>query len=112
MRFSLMNDEEILKELAIRVDQRRREKEMSDTLLVEKSGTNIASLKRFRANKGTISLTSFIRLLRGLGELDALNTLLESTQTFSPAKEIEKSLKKRIYKKKLKASAFQWGDEG
>ncbi|MCL4431776.1 MAG: transcriptional regulator, XRE family protein [Epsilonproteobacteria bacterium] len=111
MRFSLLSDEEILKELAHRIDQRRREKEISDADLVEKSGTNIATLKRFRANKGTISLTSFIRILRGLEELDALNALLESTQTFSPAQQLEKPLKKRIYKKKSKPSNFQWGDE-
>ncbi len=111
MRFSLLSDEEILKELAHRIERRRREKEFSDAELVEKSGTNLATLKRFRANKGTISLTSFIRILRGLGELDALNSLLESTQTFSPAQQIEKPLKKRITKKKSKPSNFQWGDE-
>ena len=111
MRFSLLSDEEILIELGTRIERRRREKEFSDAELVEKSGTNIATLKRFRANKGTISLTSFIRILRGLGELDSLNALLESTHTFSPSQQIEKPLKKRIYKKKSKASTFQWGDE-
>lgn len=111
MRFSLMSDDDILIELAHRIDRTRREKEINDNELVEKSGTNISTIKRFRSNKGSISLTSFIRILRGLGELDALNSLLESTQTYSPAKQRQKPLKKRIYKKTLKPKDFKWGDE-
>ena len=111
MRFSLMSDDEILIEIASRMDRKRRENERDDKELVEKSGTNISTIKRFRANKGSISLTSFIRILRGLGELDSLNSLLESTQTFSPAQQVKKPLKKRIYKKQSKPSNFNWGDE-
>lgn len=111
MNFSVMSDEEILVELGRRMDLRRREKEMGDKELVLKSGTNLSTIKRFRSNQGSISLNSFIRILRGLGKLDALSSLLESTQSFSPAKQIGKPLKKRIYKKRPKSTSFTWGDE-
>lgn len=111
MRFSTMSDEQILQELARRIDLKRREKELSDNELVERSGTNIGTVSRFRANKGSISLTSFLRLLRGLDELDALGALLEPSG-YSPLQAMQKPPKKRIRKKStIKADGFKWGDE-
>lgn len=111
MRFSMMSDDDILKELAKRMEARRVQKEMSDSDFAQSSGTNISSIKRFRANNGTISLTSFIRILRGLGELDALNKVLEP-MNYAPINEVMKTpVKKRIRKKNVSNVNFKWGDE-
>lgn len=111
MNFSLMNDDEILSELAGRIDLLRRSQQLTDKELVEKSGSSLAALNRLRSDKSGISLLNFVRLLRGLGLLERLDKLLEVDSGYSPAAQTETELPKRIRKKKSRPDDFVWGDD-
>ncbi len=111
MQFSTLSDEAILYELADRIDLIRRKKGLSDHELIQKSGSNSSTLNRFRSHEGGISLINFIRLLRGLGELDGFDTLLEDDKSYSPAQQIISKIPKRIRKSTRIASDFTWGED-
>ncbi|MDD5716887.1 MAG: helix-turn-helix transcriptional regulator [Sulfuricurvum sp.] len=110
MRFSLLSDTAIQIELGKRVDIKRRENGLSLEDLRDKSGVSISTITRMVEGKSSPSLINFIKVLRALGELDKLNILLESDNTFRPSGLNAAEPKKRIFKSK-KTTAIQWGDE-
>ncbi len=111
MSYKLKTDEEIMKDLASKLDLIRRMKEIKDEELVAKGGTNRVVLNKFRNGHGGISLKSFIRLLRGIGELDRLESLLKIPEQYSPAGKSRTIPKNRVRTKKNKNTDFIWGDD-
>ena len=111
MSYELMTDEEILKDMAEKLDLIRRTKHIKDTELAARGGTNRTVLKNFRGGKGGISLTSFIRLIRGLDELDRLENLLSMPEAYSPSGKGPSVPEKRVRSPKKAPSPFKWGDE-
>jgi hypothetical protein len=59
------------------------------------------ALNKFRQNKGGITLLNFIKLMRGIGELDRIEALFA---------DVEKVSRQRI-RKPDKAKKLKWGDE-
>ncbi len=111
MSYELKTDDEILQDLAKKLDLLRRFKEIKDTDLVSRGGTNRVVLNKFRSAQGGISLKTFIRLLRGLGELNRLETLLKLPDQFSPTGKNRPIPEKRVRSKKTKNTGFTWGDD-
>lgn len=111
MRFSLLSDAAAQIELGKRIDIKRRENSLSIENLSEKSGVSISTISRMIDTTSSPSLLNFIKVLRALGEIDKLNTLLEPDTTFRPSTGVVTEPKKRIFKSK-KATPIQWGDEG
>ncbi|MCK5146233.1 transcriptional regulator, XRE family protein [bacterium] len=111
MAYTLMTDEEILHDLARKVDLLRRNKNIKDTELVAQGGTNRVVLNKFRKGQGGISLRTFIRILRGLGELDRLETCFRQPLQYSPTGKNNQVPVKRVRDKKNKPTKFVWGED-
>lgn len=110
MRFSLLSDTAIQIELGKRIDIKRRENGLSLEDLHNKSGVSISTLTRMIDASSSITLLNLIKVLRALGELDKLGSMLESDNTFRPSAINVTEPKKRIFKSK-KTTSIQWGDE-
>jgi len=106
----LMSDDDISKELGQRFDRIRRHKRIKDKVVLEKSGVSSSVLAKFRSGKGTITLKTFIKLLRSIDELDQIAPLLNLPEVTSLIKK-EPVLPKRIRSKESKKDAFVWADE-
>ena len=111
MAYELNTDDEIIHDLGKKFDLLRRSKEIPISALLEKSGTNHDTYDRFVNAKSGISLKNFIRLLRGIGELNKLEKIFEIPTFYSPLQEEPTSPKKRIHKKKENHSTFVWGED-
>lgn len=70
-----MTDPAIVKEIARRFKKRRLEKNYSQQEIAERAGISRYTVNFFENGK-TITLTSFIQLLRALKELDELELFL------------------------------------
>ncbi len=110
MPFSVLPDDEILRALAARFDAIRLQKGIKDQDLVARGGTNGVAMSKFRAGEN-ITLKTFVRLMRGLGELDRLEALLSAPAVWSPTGETPKPAGKRVREKKNAEKPFSWGDE-
>ncbi len=114
MPFEHLSDREILQELADRLDYLRRTKGYTDKQTSERGGLSVRTLVAFRRSQKDIALTSFIKLLRGIGELERLEQLLPPAEpVFSPAKQAFIEPPKRVRGKPRgpKSDDFTWGDE-
>lgn len=111
MSYTLLTDDEILADLAAKLDHLRRAKKLKDEELVAKGGTSRFILKKFRSGAGGITLKSFIRLLRGLGELDRLETLLRPPDEYRPTGNHQQIPAQRVRDKKSDDVDFVWGDD-
>ncbi|HNY21626.1 MAG TPA: hypothetical protein PKO22_05705 [Treponemataceae bacterium] len=105
-----MTDEEILLDLAHRFDTVRKKKEIKDTDLVSRGGANGIAMSKFRSGDN-ITLKTFIRLVRGLGELDRLERLFSATEDWSPTGAGDETPRRRVRDKKKPEKPFTWGDE-
>lgn len=110
MDFNLLNDIEILKELGKRYEDIRLELSLSNEDVAKRGGTTTDAIYRFKSGK-SISMTNFIKIMRGLGKLDKLDKLLQEVEfSIKDLKPIKKP--KRIFKtKKTLNTDFKWGDE-
>ncbi|MDA3948627.1 MAG: hypothetical protein PF508_05310 [Spirochaeta sp.] len=111
MAYTLLTDDEILADLAAKLDHLRRSKKLKDEELVAKGGTSRFVLKKFRTGTGGITLKSFVRLLRGLGELDRLEALLQLPDRYSPSGRHDTIPAQRVRDKKTEDTDFRWGDD-
>ena len=111
MSYTLMTDNEIMQDIANKLDFLRRSKGIKDEILVSKGGTNRVVLNKFRNGSGGISLKTFIRLLRGIDELDKLEILLTQPEEYSPSGKKSSIPKKRVRSKKIKETHFSWGED-
>lgn len=110
MSYTLLNDDEILNDLAGKFDNLRRVKGIKDKELVSKGGTNGVAVSKFRSGEN-ITLKTFIRLMRGLGELERLEKLLSMPDRYSPTGSSFKIAEKRVRGRKSESKPFSWGDE-
>ncbi len=109
-----LTDDQILAELAGRLDYLRRTKGFTDRQLSERGGISLRTSAAFRTSHKDITLTSFIKLLRGVGELGRLEQLLPPVEpTYSPAEQRFVEPPKRVRQKRSgsKREGFAWGDE-
>lgn len=110
MDFSLMNDDEILKELGTRMEKMRQKKELSDAELSKKGGNTKDALARFK-NGEPITTKNLVKIIRGLGELRRLEQLFGVEDEFRPSQGRAQPLPKRIRNKKTKSGGFKWGED-
>ena len=115
MRFKHMTDQQILAELATRFDHLQRSKGYSDKQVTERGGVSPRTISAFTSSHKDITLSSFIKLLRGADELARLADLLPPAEpTYSPAKGGFVQPPQRVRAKKRSdrsARGFKWGDE-
>lgn len=109
MDFSLMNDDEILKELGERLEKIRLKKEVSDDELTKKGGGNKKALWRFKKGE-PITTKNFIKILRGLGELQRLEQLFRVEEEYRPSQGKAQISNQRV-RKKTKKGRFLWGED-
>jgi hypothetical protein len=110
-KYKFLSNDDIGKELAKKFEKIRISKELSEFEVATKGGTNTAAIYRFKKT-GKITLTNFIMILKGIGELDNLEQLMNIDNEYSPIPQAEMKTKKRIMKKKENNNnEFKWGDE-
>lgn len=110
MSFTLVNDEEVLHRLAGQFDQLRRQKGLMDSEIAARGGTTVVTISNFRSG-ANINLTTLIRLLRGLGELDRLESLFQGSGHWHPDPKARPAPKKRVRRSQVRPDGFKWGDE-
>lgn len=114
MSYEQLTDDQVLAELAGRLDYLRRAKGYTDQQVAERGGISLRTGVAFRKSHKDITLTSFIKLLRGVGELGRLEQLLPPAEpTYSPAAQRFVEPPKRVRRKRSvsKREGFRWGDE-
>ena len=111
MKYNMLTDDDIIRDLAEQFEKLRIKKQIKDTELEEAGGISRRTLYNFRQGTTAITLKSFIRLLRGIGELERLETLLSDKKAYSPLGGAEKELPKRVRDRGEKKRDFKWGDE-
>jgi len=95
-----MSDEQVLALLGEKFDKFRLSKGLRDQDVQSSGGVSKDALHKFKNQGGNITLVNFIKILRGTGELDALDTLFNVP--VSLPKEGEEKSVSRIRKKKIK----------
>ena len=110
MNFELMTDRDIVIVLGRQYDQLRRHKQLQDKEILATSGTSSSVLAKFRGGKGNITLETFVKLMRAVGELDKLESLLPVPEQYSPTQQ-KKVLPERVRKPKNVKSTFKWGND-
>jgi len=109
--YLLKTDDEIIRDLAKKFDEFRRYKKIKDEDLAKKGGTSRVLINKFRNDHGGISLKTFIRLLRGLGELEKLERFLEIPNQYSPTGGNMDIPEHRVRDRKKDYSGFEWGED-
>lgn len=89
-----MSDSAILKELAVFIKQVRLKKNYKQNELAEKAGIHRVTLSEFENGERSISLLTFIELLRALNELELLEIFKNQTM-ISPLEMAKLEAKKR-----------------
>ena len=110
MSFEVMTDREVVIALGRQYDELRRHKQLQDKEILATSGTSSSILAKFRGGKGNITLETFVKLMRAVGELDKLESLLLVPEQYSPTQE-KRVLPARIHKPKNVKSKFIWGND-
>lgn len=107
-----MTDEDIIRNLAEKVDSLRIASRLKDSDMEAKAGISRKTLYNFRQGSTGISLKNFIKILRALGELDRLERLFPESDSFSPlAGKSAADQPKRVRDRDGSAGDFKWGDE-
>jgi len=110
MSFNVMTDREVVITLGQQYDQLRRYKQLQDKDILAASGTSSSVLAKFRGGKGNITLETFVKLMRAVGELDKLESLLVIPDQYSPTQQ-KQVLPERIHKPKHIKPKFIWGND-
>ena len=111
MSYKLQTDEEIMADLAGKMDLLRRQKGIKDEELAARGGTNRVAWNRFRKGEQGITLKTLIRLLRGLDELHRLESLLDIPDEYSPTGKQRSIPAKRVRDRKGPEAPFTWGED-
>lgn len=118
MKISSTNtDEVVLDELGKRLTRTRLEHNLTQAELATEAGISKSTVERLEAGE-TATLSSFIRVLRALGLLDALDRLVPEP-TPSPIERLKLQGKQRrrgsgtriTGKANEEAEPWRWGDE-
>jgi putative transcriptional regulator len=89
-----MSDMAILKDLSEFIKQLRLKKNYTQSSLAEKAGIHRITLSEFEHGTRSVSLTTFIHLLRALNELELLDAF-KPRPTISPLQMVKLEGKKR-----------------
>lgn len=113
--FYSLSDRSVHDELCRRFKMARLESNITQAELAEKAGVSLVTVKRAESAKGNMTLMTLIALLRGLGRLDQLNSLVPEPG-LSPLQ-----LKASAGQRRQRASSrnqvsgsesgWKWGDE-
>jgi transcriptional regulator with XRE-family HTH domain len=114
---SQLTDDAVLAELGSRLAQTRLERNLTQRELGDEAGVGRPAVQRIEAGE-PVKLTSFVRVLRVLGLLDALDRLVPEP-TPSPIERLKLHGKRRQRasgarggaKPDDRATPWRWGDE-
>jgi pyruvate/2-oxoglutarate/acetoin dehydrogenase E1 component len=98
--FRFLSDSEIYDALGKAFDAARIANDVPDKTVLAQGNVSSDALNKFRQNKGGITLVNFIKLMRGIGELDKIEAIFA---------DVEKTQRQRI-RKSDKPKKIQWGD--
>jgi putative transcriptional regulator len=115
---SYLTDEAVLSELGARLERTRLERNLAQRELGEQAGVERKAVQRIEAGE-SVKLASFIRVLRALGLLDALDRLVpEPVPSPIELLKLQGKQRKRASGKRGKrapqqdlAEPWRWGDE-
>ncbi len=112
-QYSMMSDEDIILDIAERIDALRIRKRLKDSEVQSAGGVSRQLISDFRNGKRSISLKSLIRILRGIGEVDRLQNLFDESSEYSPLAPSggEQVRRVRDRERERPERAFKWGDE-
>ncbi len=112
MNFNLHTDKDVIRELGYRYEKIRLKNGLSDENVSKKGGATIAAIQRLKSGEN-INLVNFIKILRGLGEINRLDKLLVIEEDFSIRETIKKTTPKRVFKNKKSDvyNDFVWGED-
>lgn len=109
----MLSDQQVVEELGERFEAYRLASGLADRDIFARGGVKKDALASFKKGQN-ISLLNFIRILRGVGRLDALAQLFPDVETFSPVASVLREpahKRSRIRKKSKSTKLFKWGDE-
>lgn len=100
MKFSTMNEGEIITELCRRIKDARIQQRLSQVDLAERAGLGIATIKRAEMGE-SITLSSLLSILRGLNRLHQIEGVLfdAEVESFMRRSAVRKQTPLRIRKK-------------
>jgi transcriptional regulator with XRE-family HTH domain len=78
--FEDWSDDAVLAELGDRLRRERLNRNVSQEVLAERAGVSLGTLRNAESGAGT-SMTTFIRLLRALGMIHRLDSVLPEAET-------------------------------
>lgn len=113
VNFNLLTDEDMIKEFGKRYEIIRLQKRLSDNDVAKKGGISKDAIHRLK-NGSNINLSNFIKILRGLDELDSLEKLIIPKKEPISIRDLNpKKTPKRIFKSKKSSTNidFKWGDD-
>lgn len=113
-----LTDEAVLCELGARLERTRLERNLTQRALAEEAGVERKALQRLEAGQ-PVRLTSFIRVLRALGLLEALERLvpepapspIELLKLHGRRRRRASGERRRSTPGQEDAPPWQWGDE-
>jgi putative transcriptional regulator len=92
MRMTMMSEQAIAQAIGLRLEALRVKKNISQAVVAEEAGISRTTLRQLMAGKGT--LLNLISVLRVIGELDRLSSLVEEVRS-SPIQMAKMAGKKR-----------------
>jgi transcriptional regulator with XRE-family HTH domain len=116
MSYNYSTDEEIIRDLAKKLDNLRINKIITDENLCKKGGVGKSALLNFRKGKRGTSLSTFISFLRGIDELERLENFIKIDNEYRPSIEIQQKPKQKKTtsrvrsKKTTNNKPIKWGD--
>lgn len=111
MDYNMVNDEDIIRELAEQVDKIRIKHHLKETKIEESAGISRKTLYNFKKGSTGTSLKNFIRLLRAMGETNRLKLMFPESESYSPIDQNEGEPPKRVRDRQKQKTDFQWGDQ-
>ncbi|HEY7830333.1 MAG TPA: helix-turn-helix transcriptional regulator [Solirubrobacteraceae bacterium] len=118
---SYLTDEAVLSELGARLERQRLERNLTQRELATQAGVERKAVQRMESGE-PVKLTSFVRVLRALGLVDALEQLVPEPVP-SPIELLKLHGKERRRasgtrgrrppnrEKRVESAPWQWGDE-
>ncbi len=111
MNYDMMSDEDIIRDIAQRVERLRISHQIKESSICEATGISQKTLYNFKKGATGFSLRYFIRLLRSIDEIDRLQLMFPETDEYRPRGGNSSELAKRVRDKRSVDRGFVWGDE-
>lgn len=107
-----MTDKHILEVLGKRLESTRLHNGIKDKHVLKDGGVTSDALNKFRQASGGITLLNFVRLIRGVGELNQLEKLLVVEEAFTFKQSRTSTKKRRVVDPRNKTDKpFEWGED-